>query len=278
VLTYAVGRGEAVLRQVGPNATTLTPTLVTSLGLGWTAMVPLSLGTGAHVLLYEALTGRAELSKVAPDASAITTVFPTTRPSGATVLTSFVLAGRSYVLAYDSITGRATIDEVAADGTGLLRMFDSLFGPGLTAFAAVERFDPHKLGVAAGGGLLVGYRPDTGLVVQLLVGPRGTSVTEVQRFTTMPFATAFVPVTAHGELIIALHNALTGDVRWVYAGDLGLPLAPTPPPTSSFSLSEIGQSAWSTGWTAIAPFDLAGQTHWLAYRASDGTAVLDRID
>jgi len=277
VLAYAVGRGDAALMLVAPDATNLTTVLSRNLGLGWTSIVPLALTGGAHLLLHNALTGRTEISKVAADGSAITTVFPTTWTTGWTNMTSFPLGRRAYLFSYKALSGRAAIDEIAADGTGTLSMFDSAIELGFSDFAAIERVDPLNPTLPPGGALLAGHKGATGEVVLFLVGDRGTSLTEVKRFSAMPFATSFVPVRARRELLLAVYNAVTGEVRWVFANDVGFALN-SPPPAGSFALVELGTSAWGKLWTAIAPFELGGVTHWFAHRASDGAAVLDRVD
>lgn len=277
VLVYAVARGEAALLRVAPDATNLTTVLVQPLTLGWTSIVPLALTGGSHLLLHDALTGRTEISKVAADGSAITTVFPTRWSIGWTTMTSFAMAGRAFLFSYKAATGRAAIDVIAADGTGTLTMFDAQIELGFTDFAAVERFNPLNPTARPGGALLAGYKGASGEVVLFLVDDRGASIQEVQRLSTLPFASAVVPVTMRNEFVLALYNAVSGDVRWVFANDVGFDLS-DPPPANSFALVELGASTWGTLWTALAPFALGGQTHWFAHRASDGAAVLDRVD
>jgi hypothetical protein len=277
VLVYATGRGEAALLRVAPDATNLTNVLVQQLTLGWTSIVPLSLTGGAHLLLHDAMTGRTEISKVAANGSAITTVFPMRWSTGWTNMTSLTMGGRAYLFSYKALSGRAAIDEIASDGTGTLTMFDAPIELGFTDFAAIERFNPLNPPVAPGGALLAGYNGTTGDVVLFLVGERGASVKEVQRLRTMPFASAFVPMRARHEFLFALYNAVSGDVRWVFANDVGIELI-VPPPADSFALIELGTAAWGMLWTTLAPFELNGQTHWFAHRASDGAAVLDRVD
>jgi len=277
VLMYSVPRGEGALLQVASDATNLTTVLAQPLTLGWTSIVPLSLTGGAHLLFHNTLTGRTEIAKVAADGRAINTVFPTRWTTGWTNMTSFSLGRRAYLFSYKTASGRAAFDEIAADGTGTLTMFDSTIELGFTDFAAMERFNPLLPTVAPGGGLLAGYKAVTGEVVLFLVGDRGTSLTELLRLGTMPFASSFVPVRMRHELVLALYNAVTGEVRWVFANDMGLNIS-IPPPSISFALIELGTSAWGKLWTTLAPLELGGVTHWFAHRASDGAAVLDRVD
>jgi hypothetical protein len=277
VLLYAVGRGDCSLHAVAADATNLTHVHTQSIDVGWTSIVPLALTGGAHLLLHNAVTGRTEIAKVAADGSAITTVFPTRWTTGWTHMKSFTLGPRSYLFSYKIASGRAAIDEIASDGTGTLPMFDATIDLGFSDFAAIERFDPLNPTISPGGALVAAYNGATGDIVLFLVGDRGTSFLEVQRLRTMPFAGASIAVTARHEFVIALYNAVTGEVRWIFANDVGVTLD-TPPPLQSFALVELGTSTWGMLYTTFAPFDLGGQTHWFAQRATDGTAVLDRVD
>ncbi len=276
-LVYDPASGSAQLWAIAADASSLTPTFSHTWSTGVTATVPLALNARVGLLIYSALTGRVEIDEVAGDGTRIVTLWPAQWTTDWSAMTSYMCAGSPFLFSYKTISGRAAIDRVADDGTGTITRFDGTIESGFTAFAAMDRVDPVIPGVRPGGALLVGYKPDSGTVVAWAIPDDGSALTEVARLATLPFATQMVPVFARNEMILALNNSVTGDTRWVFAGDFGAPFAPGVP-LGGISLAELGSTTWSALWTAIAPFMLGGQNHWLAHRASDGTLVVDRID
>lgn len=42
--------------------------------------------------------------------------------------------------------------------------------------------------------------------------------------------------------------------------------------------TEVWRSRWTTGWTSVVPFSLAGAPHLFLYKSGEGTAVITRIN
>jgi hypothetical protein len=278
VLAYDTGSGVATLWAVAADAGAVNPTFTSQWNLGVSQVVPIALAGSAGLLIYNGQTGRVEIDRIAGDGTSIVTVWPSQWTTGWASIVSYACAGQPFLFSYKETEGRATIDRVAGDGSGVSGRFDGPIGDGFTAFVAAERTDWMDPAVRPGGALLLGYRGDSAELVAWTIPDDGSSLTEIARMSTIAFATSMVGVRARNELIVALNNAVNGETRWVYASDIGISIGQITPAASGIHLAELGTTAWSLGWTAIASFQLGGQPHWIAYRAGDGTLVIDRIE
>jgi hypothetical protein len=277
VLRYDPAGGQAVLWAVAPDASALTPTFSATWHTGVAHLVPLALTARIGLLIYNGQTGRVEIDEVAADGSAITTLWPSQWTTGWSSMTSYSCNGLPFLFSYKDTSGRAAIDHVTGNGIGTTTVFDGTVDAGLTHFVAMERTDPLGQPFRPGGALVVGYRADAGTGIVWFVPDDGSSLNELTRFTTLPFATSMIPQLTRGELVFALYNATSGEVRWVFVGDVGVSAtSPVSGIALGITVDELGSTTWSTGWTGFAPFLLGGETHWLGHHPA-GTLVIERI-
>lgn len=276
VLVYDTATGAATLQVVASDVSALTLTFSNTWNTGVSQTVPLGLPGRTGLLLYNATSGKVEIDAVSDDGSRIVTLWPGVWTTGWTAMTSYTCNGEPFLFSYKSASGRAAIDRVADDGADVTSRFDGTVDAEMTHFAAVERTDPLGQPFHPGGALIVGYRADTGVLIAWGAPDDGSALVELTRLSTLPFATAMVPLVAHGELMLALYNAVSGEVRWLFVGDLGVDGSNIGAIAPGISVEELGATTWGLGWTAFAPFLLGGENHLFAQRP-DGTLVIDQI-